>query len=192
MLPILMIGLTGRALPQGLQGGEFEGRGFGGLMNARGGASSTKGLFGGGIAAGLGSRSALYFDVGYIPIESVTSAGISQGMPFTVDGSSKLYTFEGGLNIHLGPPDSRAVPYLTGGGGIGRASYKASRTGSDMSVSMSGSETGGLAGGGFGVRLYLGRNWGIKPEVRVQRTFFEGEDLTLLRFAVGVFAQFGK
>jgi hypothetical protein len=189
---ILTLALAWPALPQGLVGGEVELGGSGGVMNARGGGSATKGLAGGGIAVGLGSRGAFYADVGYVPLESVTISGVDGNAPFDVDGSSKLYTFEGGLNIHLGPPDRRAVPYATVGGGIGRGSYKVSATGSGMNFSMSGTETGGIAGGGLGVRLYVGRNWGIKPEFKVQRTFFDGEDITLYRFAAGIFVQFGK
>jgi len=62
----------------------------------------------------------------------------------------------------------------------------------DEGMNYSESDTGGMAGSGLGVRLYVGKNWGIKPELKIQRTFGEGEDVTLLRFAAGVFYQFGK
>lgn len=189
---VLMAALAWPALPQGLVGGEVELGGGGGVLNARGGGSATKGLAGGGIAVGLGSRGALYFDAGYVPLESISLSGVESGIAYAVDGSSKLYTFEGGLNIHLGPPDKRVVPYLTVGGGVGRGNYKVTASGGGTDFSMSASETGGLAGGGLGARFYIGRNWGIKPEFKVQRTFFEGDNVTLYRASAGLFVQFGK
>lgn len=88
--------------------------------------------------------------------------------------------------------DAKVVPYVIGGGGFGYAKVTGSARYGSSIVSVSASETKGLVGGGFGARLYAGSNWGIKPEFKIQRTLGGEGNLTLLRFSVGVFYQFGK
>jgi hypothetical protein len=45
--------------------------------------------------------------------------------------------------------------------------------------------------GGFGVRLYAGKRWGIEPELKVIR--YTGDlGFTAVRYRAGVFFEFGK
>jgi hypothetical protein len=47
-------------------------------------------------------------------------------------------------------------------------------------------------GAGGGVRIYAGKNWGFKPEVRYQRYQLSGGYINTAIFSGGVFYQFGK
>ena len=127
-----------------------------------------------------------------IQLGRASVSGIFEGLPISAHASGRLFAFDGGINIHLGAPASKVVPYVVAGAGLGHSSYSASVSGYGMDFSASGSDTGGVAGGGIGVRLYVGEHWGFKPEFKVQRIFGEGNGVTLLRFAAGVFYQFGK
>ena len=63
--------------------------------------------------------------------------------------------------------------------------------GTNLKVSTSVSDTKVRLGGGAGLRYYVSENWGIRPELRVDR-YFGDQGSTAFRYTVGVFYQFGK
>jgi hypothetical protein len=81
----------------------------------------------------------------------------------------------------------RVVPYGVFGGGGARL------TASESGVGVS--SNGGYFGGGGGANLYLGKNWGIRPEFRYNRYFYTFDGINgntnVLTAAAGVFFQFG-
>jgi hypothetical protein len=93
--------------------------------------------------------------------------------------------FGGAARFSLG--GQRVVPYVLVGGGGARL------TGSESGVAVS--ANGGYFGGGGGAHIYLGRNWGIRPELRYNhmRLSISGvsQSLNVAQFSTGFFVQFG-
>ncbi len=82
---------------------------------------------------------------------------------------------------------NRMVPYVVVGGG------GAQLTGSESGVAVS--ANGGYFGGGGGAHIYLGKNWGIRPELRYDymRLSLSGvtQSINASQFTTGFFFQFG-
>lgn len=93
--------------------------------------------------------------------------------------------FGGATRLSFG--GNRVVPYLVLGGGGARL------TGSETGVSVS--SNGGYFGTGGGVSIFLGRTWGIRPEVRYNYLHLAFEGLTqnanIAQISTGLFFQFG-
>jgi hypothetical protein len=77
-------------------------------------------------------------------------------------------------------------PFVAGAVGIAQTSVSGTAGGVSLNVSESQSDLAVHFGGGL--RIYLGENWGVRPEFKVMR--LPGE--TFSRAAVGVFYQFGR
>jgi hypothetical protein len=82
---------------------------------------------------------------------------------------------------------AKVAPYFLVGGGGSRGGFGTS----GLSVSV----TGGYIGVGGGASIFLGKNWGIRPEFRYNDVFFSGGGTTsnagMYQATGGVFFQFG-
>lgn len=175
---------------------EVSGSGGGAYLRA-GGDGTTKAFGGGGVAVALHRRAWLTGDFSYIPLGSFsTTVTDFTGVIASGSASGRLVAFEGGTQFNLGSLQSRAVPYAAAHFGLGHASGEGEvivRYGSLMErTRFDESSTAFSAGGGFGVRIYAGDRWGIRPEFRIMRYFTDGNDLTSFRFGIGLFVQFGR
>jgi hypothetical protein len=96
--------------------------------------------------------------------------------------SGKLVDLYGGADVNLTSKGSRVVPYV--GFGLGGGQRIAT---SDSARTL-------VVSGAFGARLYAGRKWGVKPEIRVFRWFEREGDFggTAVRVGASVFYEFGR
>lgn len=175
---------------------EVSGSGGGTYLRA-GGDGTTKAFGGGGVAVALHRRAWLTGDFSYIPLGSFSTIFTDFiGAVTTASASGRLVAFEGGTQFNLASLQSRAVPYAAAHVGFGHGSGEGEvtvRYGSLIErTRFDESSTAFSAGGGFGVRIYAGQRWGIRPEFRIMRYFTDGEDLTSFRFGIGLFVQFGR
>lgn len=105
--------------------------------------------------------------------------------------SSRLLAFDTGVQFHPGWLKSRAVPDVAALAGFGNAWTEgevAVQPGTQVQrVRFDESSTKFGAGGGFGVRIYGGNRWGVRPELCLVPFFTEGNGLTMIRFTIGLF-----
>jgi hypothetical protein len=171
------------------------------------GDGETKGAFGGRVGATTGGPVTVFGEFSYYPFGDVTSIRALRGCPQTacpgggflfretrVNGG--LWDFSGGVHVTLARAEWKAAPYLLGALGAGHASADGSfdvvTGGFANRLRIHASDTAfGLSGGG-GLRYFAGPRWGIQPELRYTRYFFEDAGLNNLRFSMGVFFRFGK
>lgn len=195
---LAMAGTLSNLAAAEVRAGTVEIAGFGGGAYLRGGGTGEgKGFGGGGFGLAMHPRAWFTADVSYTPIGSIsgTITDVS-GVISSGSASGRLVAFDSGVQFHLGRLKSRSVPYAAALIGFGHASAEgdvAVQYGTQvqrMRFDESSTEFG--AGGGFGVRIYGGSRWGIRPEIRVVRYFTEGNDLTTFRFSVGLFVHFGR
>jgi hypothetical protein len=97
-----------------------------------------------------------------------------------------ILNYGGGVRANL-ISRGRIIPFVVGTGGGARF------TGSEGSQSVS--ADGDYGGGGGGVSVYVGRNWGIRPEIRYNHYSFtyQGESATTngVTTTVAIFFQLG-
>jgi hypothetical protein len=93
--------------------------------------------------------------------------------------------FGGAVRLSFG--GNRVVPYAMVDGGGARL------TGSESGVAVS--ANGGYFGGGGGANIYLGKNWGIRPEFRYNYMRLSisnvSQSVNVAQFTTGFFFQFG-
>jgi hypothetical protein len=152
------------AMAQGIEGGTKEVAGYTGFVHFAGDGSTTKALLGGSIGAWTSSRTQILADVSYVP------------MGFGV----KLANFGGALHINVADTTSKVVPYVALAGGLGHHWVEGF------------SNNHGYFGGGAGVRVFAGKNWGVRPEFLYLRRQGDGGGDNTYRVSFGVFYQFGK
>jgi len=157
---------------------EVTGQG-GGITVFRGGG--THGLFGGSAGYGfkcligkpeLCKRTIIFGEFDLAPI---SSAG---------GGSEQLMDFLGGVKMAL-KPSAKAEPYVIVGfgGSADRASDPFFGTQTSKAYVFQ---------AGVGERFFVGKNWGIAPEVRWAHYFHHGPDGDSMRYTGGIFYQWGK
>jgi len=168
------------------QGGKGEVVGFGGGTSLSGGAG-THGLFGGSAGARLTDHMHVFGEFAVVPL--ATASATMEGV--TANGSEKLYNFGGGVDYSFGSSE-RAVPYVLVAGGLSHDSASATANAAGYTVTVGASANAAYYGAGGGMRLYIGKKWGIKPEVRFQRYTGSGSSTIGVDFAVGLFYQFGQ
>jgi hypothetical protein len=115
--------------------------------------------YGGSAGANLSGRMSIVGEYNYLPMGSLTQSGVT--------ANEKIQQFGGAVRIPLSKSE-HAVPYLVVGGGFDRLTASASASG----VNVSASQSGGYFGAGGGVNLFVGRNWGFRPEFRWERQQF--------------------
>jgi hypothetical protein len=135
---------------------DFEVAGLGGGATLNGGGGSHP-VFGGSAGVQLLDHLHIFGEVNHLHILNVDAVDAS-GNPLTV--SAGLTNFGGGVDYSFGSPGSRVRPYVLVSLGVGRIS--AGTEGISAGVNSF------YSGFGGGARVYLGKHWGIKPEVRVQ------------------------
>ncbi len=134
------------------------------------------------------NRYALGFSGGVNLSPSLTAAGEYNyfAMPQVQGVNMKMQGYGGAVRINLAP-SGRIVPYGVFDGGGARL------TGSESGVAVS--SNGGYFGGGAGVSIYLGKNWGVRPEFRYNRFFYSfagiNGNTNVITATGGIFFQFG-
>jgi opacity protein-like surface antigen len=99
---------------------------------------------------------------------------------YSVSVHARLLDFAGNIQVNLAT-GGKVVPYLVGGLAGGRFSmsgFEEDFTATRLAVEA-----------GIGLRYYAGEKWGIRPEFKFIK-YKEG--VSSVRFAVGLFCQFGK
>lgn len=91
------------------------------------------------------------------------------------------------------PTSTLVTPYLVVGGGYARTSTSVASDYFGDAVSYG--ANGLYLGAGGGASIYLGKGWGVRPELRIEREEFynSGSSFgnTVARFSVAAFYQFG-
>lgn len=165
--------------------------GFGGALTMDGGVG-THPTYGGSAAVLLGDNVHVF---GEFSMSNLLSEQVSSGS-MTATGTAKLANYGGGVDYSFGSSSSRFRPYVLAGIGVGH--FYATGSGGGTSVSLGLTNQFYTAFGG-GLRMYLGKQWGLKPEVRYQRYFSSESSLiggavggsNVVQYTVGVFYQFG-
>ena len=129
--------------------------------------------YGGSAGYNLSEHTAVLGEFQYIP----------EGSYSGVSANNQLY---GGL-MRYSFGNGKVAPYVLVGGGGSRATFATS--GVSLSVS------GGYVGFGGGASIFLGKNWGVRPEFRYNDVFYTGGGTTssarMYQITGGVFFQFG-
>lgn len=120
-------------------------------------------VFGGFLGYGFTPEAQIYMEVTDAPIQRNLS----------------LVDFQGGVKYTLFHHEM-FEPYAVAAMGVGH-----------FTSSLFG-DTGFGLHAGFGTRVYVGRNWGVVPEVKWSRYFFSGPDTNTFRYTAGVFFQWGN
>ncbi len=144
-----------------------------GSLQSNGTVSSTAFSYGGSAGYNLSQNIAVLGEFQYIP----------EGSYDNISANTQLY---GGL-MRYSFGRGKVAPYVLVGGGGSRGSLGTS----GLSVSVN----GGYVGLGGGASIFLGKNWGIRPEVRYNDVFFSAAGTTanarMYQATGGVFFQFG-
>ena len=121
------------------------------------------GVYGGSLGYGVTSRAQVFAEVSHAPLQ----------------GNVNLVDFQGGVKYSLVTHDM-FEPYAMAAIGAGHFSNPVvSSTGFGLSA-------------GFGTRVYVRSNWGVVPDIRWSRYFFDGPDTNTFRYTVGAFFQWGR
>jgi hypothetical protein len=105
--------------------------------------------------------------------------------PISDNGATeKFLDIFGGVKIAILPSD-KAEPYLIAGfgGSFDRLSVPGFFSGTEKAYGLH---------VGVGDRLFVGKNWGIVPEVRWGHYFHHGQDGNAFRYTGGIFYQWGN
>jgi hypothetical protein len=161
--------------------------GLGGGITLDGGAG-THADYGGSGAYRLGENIHLFgeFNFSTLATTSMSSNGVN------ATGSAKLANYGGGVAYSFRVPDSKLRPYATVALGAGHFYGTGSATSNGTTTNVSiGIANALYTGVGGGVRFYLGKHWGLKPEVRYQRYQSSLFQANTVVYTVGLFYQFG-
>ena len=129
----------------------------------------TKGVVGGSIGYGITSKAQIFGEYSLVPIGSVAG----------VDLSMKAQLFTGGVKMNVFSKD-RVDIYGLGGFGGARSSAKSFPSETDSALHLGG-----------GARIYVGKRWGVTPEIRYIRIFSDGPDVNAVSYTGGIFFRFG-
>jgi hypothetical protein len=156
----------------------------------------THPVLGGSFSAEIRGRLRLFGEFDYISLGKATFSGDIAGVSVSSTAKARLYDFGGGVDFSFRRGSSKAAPYLIAAAGLGHQSLSATGVGvmgtSRATVDYSESANAAHFGVGGGIRLYAGRNWGIKPEFRYQRYQSSEGNNNALFYTVGLFFQFGR
>jgi hypothetical protein len=171
----------------------LEVSGFGGAMTMDGGVG-THAAYGGAAAFRLGDHIHIFGQFSYSTLASSAFSTTSSGVTVTGNASVNVESFGGGIDYTFKAPGSKLRPFVTGGLGVGHFYGSGSGTGSNGgSASVSVGLTNALyTEVGGGVRLYVTKHLGLKPEVvyrRYQSSLFSSN---AVQYTAGVFYQFGE
>jgi hypothetical protein len=157
--------------------------GFGGTITIDSGVG-THPAYGAAAAFRLGDNVHLFGEFSSAKLLTETISGVT--------ASAKVMNYGGGADYSFGSSKSKLRPYVTAGFGVGHFSA----SGPGISLTINNALYGEVGGG---VRLYLGKHWGLKPEARYQR--YSSSQSSLLQATIagsnavaytgGLFFQFG-
>lgn len=144
-----------------------------GTVNSDGTISSTAYSFGVTAGYNMSQNLAVLGEFQYIP------EGSYDGVTFKTD----MY----GANLRYAYGNSKFSPYLMVGGG--GAQMTAGESGESVSIN------GAYVAFGAGVNIFLGKNWGVRPEYRYNDVMFSSDGTTtsynVSQITGGIFFQFG-
>jgi hypothetical protein len=133
------------------------------------------GAYGGGVSLRASAWVAPYLEASVSPLTGnvLSLLGLSKSdIPAGASVSARSVDLSGGIQVFLarGP---LVQPYLLGGAGVIQSTVSVSeRIGSlGGRATASFGSTDPAIHAGFGARFYIGRNLGVRPEVRVYRAF---------------------
>ena len=182
--------LSAPAIAQGPRARSGEVAGVFGWESLKGIDDKTHVLFGASGGFNASERVQVFGEYTYLPLGSMSIVVVS--------AKGKAHLIGGGIRVHFGGASSRVNPFVVGAGGFSRATITINTPVSPISASGS----GGYFGGGGGVSLFLGRNWGVRPEARFERlqwstlsmssiNFPGGEGANVFTVRASLFFQFG-
>jgi hypothetical protein len=177
--------------PAFAQDGKGEIAGFGGGLAITGGGVNP--LVGGSGDVRVIDNLRIFGEFSYSPLNSLATSAANEVSAVTglnVTAKVKLFDFGGGIDYSFGS-SKRVVPYVLAAVGVGHTSVSASVNVNGVTGTGSMSTDSVYLGIGGGVRIYAGRNWGIKPEFRYQRYGGSLASNSAI-FTAGLFYQFGK
>lgn len=173
---------------ESIQAAGLEVAGYGGGLSMDGGIG-THSMFGG--QAGI--RFAHHFQVfGEGNLTQLLSTTESTSTT-TATAKAKLANYGGGFEVGLGS-GRKLSPYFVTAAGVGRiyvTGSGSSTSGATVNLSLPVTNMAYYGVGG-GFRFYLGKNWGIKPEVRYQRYQNSLYSANAATYAVGLFWHSGE
>lgn len=179
------------SLTEPMRAGFDAGLRMGGVRNPsvrESGTSNWKWLTGGRLTLPVAGGLSVFGEAGYSLAGKTTLTATAINLPQPVSAGLRVNIthFAGGVEYRFRGEDRKVEPFVSGGIGAARMSASASASGSTGSLAISETDLMYTAGGGL--RTYLGRSWGLRPEIKVVRV--PGE--TYAHAAVGIFYQFGR
>jgi hypothetical protein len=158
---IFLLAVSGTVQAQGAASGSGEVSGNVGFSSPQG-ADNNRGhvFFGASAAYNLSPVIAVGFEYKYQMLGSLTEDGVTASEHLQFFGPVARFSFAN---------SSHVVPYVLVDGGY--TSLHATATAG--SVTASASQSGAYFGGGGGASIYIGTNWGIRPEFRYDRLHFD-------------------
>jgi opacity protein-like surface antigen len=155
----LVLAFSAGANAQGLAAGSFEASGNVGFSNLKGVDNDHHASFGGEVAFNLAKTTAIGFEYNYLGLGSVSVSGATASGHLQTYGPVARFSFAA---------TSRVAPYvLLAAGGANLTAVA-----SEGNIKVSASQGGYYFGFGGGAAIYLGDNWGIRPEYRYERQQF--------------------
>ncbi|MEO5923251.1 MAG: hypothetical protein ABIR70_05420 [Bryobacteraceae bacterium] len=131
-------------------------------------------FFAGGLKINNGGNHGIYgANIGFGISPKATIYGEISHAP--LNGGADLVDFNGGVKFTLLSKD-KWEPYVLVGVGGNR---------------VAGNSDFGFHFGG-GSRYFVGKNWGVQPEIRWTRYFHNGSDTNAIRYTGGLFFQWGR
>jgi hypothetical protein len=161
---------------------------------AEGAKGEVAGYFGGSWVTDAGSHVAVGGEGGVNVVDRLNLFGEVNFIPMGQNGvSAHTVNFGGGAHINIlpGTSSSKVQPYALGVAGVGHSAESYSYSDPWLSYNASASSNSFYFGFGGGMRCYIGRNWGVRPEFRYQRYTQHG-GANSIAYTAGVFYQFGK
>jgi hypothetical protein len=147
--------------------------------------------FGGSYSYNSAARSTIVVEYSYLPMGSLKASG--SGVSISTSGNYQLFGVAERLNIGN---SKHVVPYVLIGLGYDRCSASASVSATGLGSASAGAAIGGYyVGFGGGASIYLGNDWGIRPEVRADVQEFSDSgtyvEQNAVRESVSFFYQWG-
>ncbi len=181
---------VGLSLAVAGQAANLEVSGTGGGLTMNGGLG-THSLVGGQVGVRFGFIQ-VFGEGSWSQLLSATQQGSTGGVTTTATGAAKVANFGGGAEYSFGT-SKRFAPYAVTAVGVGHfyaTGSGSSSTGVSVTVSLpiANLEYFGVGGG---VRVYAGKHWGFKPEVRYQRYNNSLYSANAATYTVGLFWRFG-
>jgi hypothetical protein len=159
-----------------------------GLDNKSGEAEGTK--WNVGVTGGYAIRSNLLIVGEFMRTHLLSPSIFTLPPPSTtrLELSASMLELTAGLQYQIPIKGSKILPFLGLGAGMARIRKPLSVV-NNSSLSDTNTDNAFIGNWGFGARVHLSSNWGLRPEFKVVHT---GVGDTWVRTAVGVFYQFGR